>query len=83
MPKKKFRQMADDYIALLQLVGEESIPQMAKDLGITEGAVRNRLARGRELLKDANNFTMAIKNLQKNERIRKFSISAELRSEAE
>jgi hypothetical protein len=83
MPKMKFRQMGEDYVYLLKLVKDESIPEVAKDLSITEGAVRGRLQRGRQLIRDANWFTMAVKNLQKNERVRKFSISAELEAEEE
>jgi hypothetical protein len=83
MPKKKFRKMAEDSLFLWKLIAEDSIPKAAKTLGITEGAVRSRLQRARELLDDANWFTMQAKNLQKNKRVRKFSTSGKLEEETD
>lgn len=75
-------ELAKKYILLLKLVGEEQIPKVAKDLGITEGAVRGRLFRCRQLIDDCQWFLNNVRNLQKeNPRIRKFSTSARLKEE--
>lgn len=73
--------MFNDCILLWKLIAINSVPKVAKQLGTTEGAVRSRLQRARQLLEAANKFTMDAKNLQKNKRVRKFSTSGKLEEE--
>lgn len=49
------RTMPEDYRRVLELrfVGEWSLGDIARELGLTEGAVKSRIFRGRKLLIDA------------------------------
>ena len=84
LPRKLFFRMAQDFVLLLKLVGEEPIPKVAKDLNITEGAVRGRLFRCRQLINDSQWFLNNVRSLQKeNPRIRKFTTSGALKEKEE
>ncbi len=86
--KSGFKRQADDYLQLLRLLGEENFPRVAKDLSlmekkqVTESAVRGRLIRGRRLSEEAEQFITQLNQMRKSSRrIRKFSLSAELREQ--
>lgn len=68
----------------MKLVGEESIPKVAADLKITEGAVRGRLFRIRRRIVKYQDYLNPMRSLQKaNPRIRKFTTSGKLSEEEE
>lgn len=85
--KSGFRKLAENYVLLLRLVAEESIPEIVKDFAaqgktVSEGAIRQRLSRGRKLMEDVEWLRATVNELRKkNKRVRKFSISARLEAE--
>lgn len=82
MTMRKFRDLCKDYILLLKLVGENSIPDVARELNSTEGAVRSKLYRCRNLINNCQWFVNNVRSLQKSSaRIRKFTTSGELKEE--
>ena len=85
--KSGFRKLAENYVLLLRLVAEESVPEIVKDFNVqgkvvSEGAIRQRLSRGRKLMEDVEWLRATVNELRKrSKRVRKFSISARLEGE--